>query len=99
MADDEGLKSRLDLAMERLRKQDEAAGVDQTPLTHEQRSAIAEIRNFYDAKLAEAEVLHQGKLNTTWDPEAREGLEANYRRDREQLTSERDRKVEKARRA
>jgi hypothetical protein len=97
MAEGEGLKSRLDLAMERLRKQDEEAGVDHTPLTDEQRSAIAEIRNFYEAKLAEADVLHQGKLNTTWDPEARALLEEGYRRDRERLTSERDNKIEKAR--
>lgn len=99
MAEGEGLKSRLELAMERLRKQDEEAGVDQTPLTDEQRNAIAEIRNFYDAKLAEAEVLHQGKLRATWDPEARELLEANYRRDRERLASERDNKIDKTRRA
>lgn len=99
MAEGEGLKSRLELAMERLRRQDEAEGVDQTPLTDEQRTAITEIRNFYDAKLAEAEVLHHGKLRTTWDPEARELLEANYRRDRERLMSERDNKIDKARRA
>jgi hypothetical protein len=97
MAEGEGLKSRLDLAMERLRKQDEEAGVDRTPLTDEQRNAIAEIRNFYEAKLAEADVLHQGKLNATWDPEARALLEEGYRRDRERLTSERDNKIEKAR--
>lgn len=84
--------------MERLRKQDEESGVDQRSLTDEQRTAIAELRNFYDAKLAEADVLHQGKMNVVWDAEARALLEEGYRRDRERLTSERDNKIEKVRR-
>lgn len=99
MAEGEGLKSRLELAMERLRKQDEEAGVDQQPLTDEQRNAIAEIRNFYEAKLAEIDIMVQGKLQATaWDPEARALVEEAYRHDRERLTSERDNKIEKVRR-
>jgi hypothetical protein len=52
MSDDEP-KSALELAMERLRKKDADAGVAGTPLTDAQRTRIAEVRNFYDAKLAE----------------------------------------------
>ena len=48
-------------------------------------------------RLAEAEVLHQSKLKTTPDPEQRETLLQNYRRDRERLTSERDAKISKIR--
>ena len=47
--------------MERLKKQDADAGVERQAVTDEQRAAIAEIRNFYEAKLAELEVMHQSK--------------------------------------
>ena len=99
MADDSAPKSSYELAMERLRKKDADAGIEHKPITDAQKAAIAEIRNFYEAKLAEIEVLHQGKLRMIMDPEARDVLDQEYRRDRERLTSERDTKVEKARRA
>ena len=92
-------KSAYELAMERLRKKDADAGIEHKPITDAQKAAIAEIRNFYEAKLAEIEVLHQGKLRMIMDPEARDVLDQEYRRDRERLTSERDTKVEKARRS
>ncbi|MBM3779963.1 MAG: hypothetical protein FJW23_17290 [Acidimicrobiia bacterium] len=95
---EKGLKSRFDLMMERLAKEDAESGVEQRPLTDAQKAVLAEIRNFYDAKLAEVEVLHQGKLRAIWEPGARAELEAGYRRDRERLTSERDAKLERARR-
>ena len=94
-----GPKSSYELAMERLRKKDEEAGVEHRPLTDEQKAAVAEIRSFYQAKLAEIEVLHQGKMRMLIEPEARQVREEEYRRDRERLTSERDSKIEKARRA
>lgn len=95
---DTGPKSSYELAMERLRKKDEEAGVEAKPPTAAQKAAIAEIRNFYTAKLAEADVLHQGRLRATVDPAERAEREQEYRRDRERLTSERDAKIEKARR-
>lgn len=98
MASDGGPKSAYELAMERLRKSDEAAGIQHQPLTDEQKAAIAEIRNYYEAKLAEVEVLHGGQLQTLHDPEARALREQEYRRDRERLTSERESKIEKVRR-
>src|SRR5262245_34528370 len=91
-------KSAYELAMDRLRKKDEAAGIVNKPVTDEQKATIAEIRNFYESKLAEVEVLHQGQLQRIFEPEARAALEQQYRRDRERLTTERDNKVEKARR-
>lgn len=96
---DEPPKSAYELAMERLRRKDEEAGIEQRPLTDAQKAAIAEIRNFYQAKLAELEVLHHGRMRTLVDPEARQLREQEYRRDRERLSSERDSKIEKARRA
>ncbi len=97
MGDDTGPKSAYELAMERLRKQDEEAGVERQVVTAAQKAAVAEIRNFYEAKLAELEVSHQGRLRSTFDPGQRATFEEEYRRDRERLTSERDRKVAKAR--
>ncbi len=98
MSDEKPLKSAYELAMERLRKQDAEAGVEQQRLTDEQKAAIAEVRNYYQAKMAEQDVLHQSTLRKTLDPEARATLEADFRRDRERFTSERDAKIEKIRR-
>jgi hypothetical protein len=97
MADDTGPKTAYELAMERLRRQDGEAGIERQVVTGAQRAAIAEIRNVYEAKLAQLEVLHQGRLRSLFDPTERATLEAQYRHDRERLTSERDAKVEKAR--
>lgn len=83
--------------MERLKKKDADAGITQQTLTDAQKAAIAEIRSFYDAKLAEAEVLFQGQMRSLFEPEARLAREAEYRRDYERLSAERDAKIEKAR--
>jgi LPS O-antigen subunit length determinant protein (WzzB/FepE family) len=98
MADEKALKSAYELAMERLKKSDEASGIESNPLTDAQRSAIAEVRNFYESKLAEQQVLHQSRMRASVDPAQRDTFEDEYRRDRERLTSERDSKIEKLRR-
>lgn len=98
MNDDKPLKSSLELAMERLAKKDADAGIEAKPITDAQKAAIAEARNFYEAKLAELEVLHQSKINGTLDPAERETLDQQYRREREHLTNERDHKVDRLRR-
>ena len=97
MTDDKPLKSSYELAMERLRKRDVEEGVEPQPLTDEQKAGIAEIRNFYQAKIAEQEVLQQARLRKTFDPAEREAIEAELRRDRERLISERNAKIEKIR--
>ena len=99
MSEDKPLKSSLELAMERLAKKDADAGISATPVTEAQKAAIAEARNFYDAKMAELEVLHQSKINSTFDPGERDTLDQQYRREREHLTNERDNKVAKLRRS
>jgi hypothetical protein len=91
-------KSAYELAMERLRKKDADAGVSTRPLTEAQREAIAEVRRFYEAKLAQEDVLHQSKMRETFDPAEREQLSDQFRRERERLTGERDGKLEKIRR-
>jgi hypothetical protein len=91
-------KTAYELAMARLRRQDEEAGVERQPPTDAQKAAIAEIRNFYDSKLAETEILHQGRRRAAAEAGELATLDEEYRRDRERLTTERDAKIEKARR-
>ena len=97
MTDDTAPKSAYELAMERLKQKDADAGIERQPVSDAQKAAIAEIRNFYEAKLAELDVMHQSKMRASVDLEARNTLEQEYRRERERLTSERDAKVQKAR--
>ena len=94
---DEAPKSAYELAMERLRKKDKEAGVEERTVTDEQKAAIAEIRKVYEAKLAEREILHQSERRKAASPEALAQVEEEYRRDRERIGDERDRKIEKAR--
>ena len=91
-------RSAYDIAMERLRKKDADAGIENIPLTDKQKAAIAEARNFCEAKLAEREVLHESTVRRTIDPEARKAIEDDYRRDRERFVSDRDAKIERIRR-
>lgn len=97
MSDDKPMKSAYELAMERLNKKDEEAGVEHRPLTDEQRAAIAEVRSIYQAKLAEAEIRHQDAVRSAPDPTALQGVEDDYQAERGRLTRERDSKVEKLR--
>jgi hypothetical protein len=94
---DEAPKSALELAMERLKKQDVEQGVSERALTEEQKNEIADVRKTYGAKLAQEEILYKSKTAAYLEPEARRALEDNYRRDVERLTHERDRKIEKIR--
>jgi hypothetical protein len=94
---DEAPKSAYELAMERLRKKDKEAGVEERTVTDEQKAAIAEIRRVYEAKLAEREILHQSERRKAASPEALAQVEEEYRRDRERIGDERDRKIEKVR--
>ena len=97
MADDAPKRS-YELAMERLRKKDQEAGGDDRPLTDAQKAAIAEARQFYKAKSAELEILHQAALRKAATREEIDQLNDNLRRDNERLASERDRKIGEIRR-
>jgi len=83
--------------MERLRKKDADMGIAPVTVSDEQKAAIAEIRNFYESKIAEQKILHEAALRRTFDPGEREVIEAESRRDRERLTAERDAKIAKIR--
>jgi hypothetical protein len=96
MADDTP-KSAYELAMERLRKKDREAGVEERAVSDAQRAEIAELRRVYEARLAEREILHQSSRRKAGDEEALAALEDEYRRDRERIGAERDRKIEEVR--
>ena len=83
--------------MERLQQADRDKGIESRPLTEAQKAAIAEVRNFYTAKVAEQEVLHQSRLRKVRDPAELATLEEAYRRDLERLRSDREGKIEKLR--
>jgi len=83
--------------MERLRRKDEEAGITTRTLSDEQKAAIAEVRNYYEAKIAEQQVLHESRLKNLLDPSAREAVEAQWRVERERFVEERDRKIDKIR--
>ncbi len=93
MSDDDAPKTAYELILERLKQKDQSEGVTEKPLTGEQKRRIAELRTVYEAKLAEREILHQADRRKAADPEALERLEEDYRRDRERIAGERDRKI------
>jgi hypothetical protein len=90
-------KSALELAMERLRKKDADAGVQEKTLTDAQRAQIAEARNLYEARVAERKIMHQSTMAATFDPAERAEREAELRRDLERFESDRDAKIRRVR--
>jgi hypothetical protein len=94
---DEAPKSALELAMERLKKQDAEAGVVEHKLTDAQKAAIAEARSVHESRVAELQILHRAKQLTAVDPQEIERIEQEYRRDLDRLASDRDGKIRKIR--
>ena len=90
-------KSALELVMERLKKKDAEAGIEEKPLTDAQRAAIAEARNVYDSRVAERRILHQSTMRRTTDPAEADEREAEFRRDLERFESDRDAKIKRIR--
>jgi hypothetical protein len=97
MSEPDAPKSAIELVMERLRRKDAEAGVEEHPLTDEQKAAIAEARSVYEARVAERKILHQGTLLSVFDPAERDKLEDEYRRDLERFASDRDAKIRRIR--
>ena len=96
---DNAPKSAYELAMERLRKKDKEQSVEERPLTAKQKAAIAEARQFHQAKAAEREILHQAAMAAARTHEEVDKLNEELRRDQERLTSDRDRKIAEIRKA
>lgn len=83
--------------MERLRRKDAEAGVEEVQLTDEQRAAITEARSIYDARVAERRIMHQSAIATVFDPAEREQLEELLRRDLGRFESDREAKIKRIR--
>ena len=94
---DNAPKSAFELAMERLRKKDEEAGVVEQKLTDEQKAAIAEARSIYEARVAELQILQRDKRFTMRDAAELLAMDDEYRRDMERFASDRDAKIKKIR--
>ena len=82
---DEAPKSAYELAMARLKKQDADDGTVEAPLSDAQRAAIAEVRQVYAARRAQAEIMLTAALATALrrrdaDP-AQRGVPARHRSD------------------
>ena len=90
---DEGPKSAYELAMERLRKKDAEAGVVEQPLTDKQKAAIAEARQFFEAKMAEREILHRDALGRARNYDEVAKLNEELAQDRGRLEREREQKI------
>jgi hypothetical protein len=97
VTEDEAPKTAYEIILERLQKRDREQGVEERPLSDEQRARIAEVRKTYEAKLAEREILYQSARRKASELEEFDRLEQEYRRDRERIASERDRKIDEAR--
>ena len=97
MSSEQAPKSALELAMERLRKKDAEAGITETPLSDEQKAAIAEARSVAEAKVAEVKIMHRSRLAVVADPAALAQAEEEHRRDVQRIHDERDRKIERIR--
>ena len=92
MADD-APKSAYELAMERLRRKHQEAGVVERPLTDEQKAAIAEARTVHDARVAEREIVHRDALRKAKTHEEDAKLDNELAQDRDRLARDRDRKI------
>jgi hypothetical protein len=90
-------KSAIDIVMERLRKKDAEAGVEQRPLTDAQRTAIADARSVYDAQVAERKIMHHSTIAGVFDPAELEEREGELRRDLDRFEREREEKVKRIR--
>ena len=90
-------KSAIDIVMERLRKKDADAGVEQRQLTEAQRAAIAEARRVYEAQVAERKIMHQSTVAGLFDPAELEERESELRRDLDRFERERDEKIKRIR--
>jgi hypothetical protein len=87
----------MELVMERLRKQDAEAGIDEKPLTDAQRAAIAEARSVYEARVAERRIMHNSAIAGLVDPAEHAQREEELRRDLDRFESDRDSKIKRIR--
>lgn len=86
-------KSAVELAMEKLKRQDTESGIEPRVLTADEKTVIAEARRDYKAKVAECRILYDSSRAAAVDPEVLHELESNYQRDLSRLANARDKKI------
>ncbi len=87
-------KTAYELAMERLKAEDEESGAAaDKPLTPQQKEKIAEARRVVSSRLAEREILFKDAMKKTFEPEARAKAEAEYQVDRQRIQDDGERAV------
>jgi hypothetical protein len=93
-------KSAWELALEKLQKQDREQGLASPGgLSDDQKKEIAAVRQRFQAKLAEAEILHHDQRRKVLeDPEALAKSEEEYRIERRRIEEQRERELERVRR-
>ncbi len=92
----QGMKSAYELALERLERQGIERPREET-FSDALRAQIAEARSQTQAKLAELEILHKDRLRKIQDPIKFHEEEEEYRRERQRIEADGERKVAKAR--
>lgn len=95
---DEAPKSAYELAMARLKQKDADTGTVDTPLTEAQRAAIADVRQVYAARRAQAEIMLTAARATAHDVETLGRLNEEFRRDTDRMARELEEKVAAIRR-
>ena len=92
-------KSAWEIALEKLQKQDRERGeTGPAALSAGQKKSIAEIRARFQARMAEAEILHRSnQAKAAGDAEALEKLEEEFRIERRRIEDQREREIAKTR--
>lgn len=92
-------KSAWEIALEKLQKQDRERGeTGPASLSAGQKKSIAEIRARFQARMAEAEILHRSnQAKAAGDAAALEKLEEEFRIERRRIEDQREREVAKTR--
>lgn len=92
-----GIKSAYERALERM----ESEGIErprEEAFPPDVLAAMNEARIKAEAKLAELEILHRGRLRTTRDPVELAAAEKEYQAERRRIEERRDREIEALRR-
>jgi hypothetical protein len=87
-----GIKSAYERALERM----ESEGIDrprEEAFSAEVLAGMDDARKRAEAKLAELEILHQGRLRTLRDPEAFANEEKEYQAERKRIEERRERDI------
>jgi hypothetical protein len=90
-------KSAWEIALEKLQQQDRERGLTgPDSLSEDQKKEVAAVRQRFQAKLAEAEILHHDQRRSVLeDPEALARSEEEYRIERRRIEEQRDREIER----